>query len=354
MTERFTDFVVTRIVPESEIICSFYLAPQTPLPRDFVPGEYLLFEHTEPDAKPVRREYSISGQCSDGLRVTIKHETAPNAAVPDGVMSSRFHTALKPGDVLRAAGPMGKFTLDRESTRPAVLLSGGVGLTPLVAMAHDLAAEGTRQTLFIHACENGRVHAMGREMRDLATKHPNFSTHFVYRSPESGDRLKTDYDSTGIVEKPLLDELLPGLDCDFYLCGPAPFMQAMYDLLHEMGVQTDRISYEFFGPASVLRPRNGAAPEPGTKAGDTAQPTVTFARTGIEASWDPDIENLLEFAEDNGVMVDFSCRAGSCDTCKTKVLSGDVSYPQTPFELPAKGYALLCCCVPNGNLELDV
>ncbi len=349
MSDRFTTFEVREVVRESTIISSFYLAPRTPLGREFVPGEYLLFEHHPEAGEAVRREYSISGTRGDEIRVTIKRETAPEVGLADGVVSTHFHDVLREGDTVLAAGPMGAFTLDRETNRPVVLLSGGVGLTPVVAMAHDLAGT-TRETVFVHACENGTVHALGDEMRDLAAKHANFTTHTLYRAPTDADQLGRDYDTEGMITQELLAQLSPSLEADFYLCGPSPFMTAMYDTLLDMGVDTDRISYEFFGPATVLKPRTSSD----AKLQTTGGPMITFAKSGLTVPWDAAEENLLEFAEENGVMVDFSCRAGTCVTCMTKVKSGSVSYPVEPFERPEEGHALLCCCVPDGDLELDV
>lgn len=351
MSDRFTDFEVRRVVVESEIITSFYLAPQQPLARDYIPGEYLIFEQAVAEANPTRREYSISGQDGDCLRITIKREDAPEASVPAGVMSNFFHTQVQSGTTVRGAGPMGKFTLDRSSNRPVVLLSGGVGITPMMAMAQELVKAGSRDVVFVHACENGRVHAMGEEVRRLASDHSGMTAHFLYRSPDVQDRAGVDYDTHGVIDQALLETLLPENESDYYLCGPGPFMQAMYDLLHEMGVSTDRISYEFFGPVSVLKPK-GAVPKAASE--NTDGPKITFSKSGVTAGWDPLSENLLEFAEDQGVMVDYSCRAGTCVTCKTKVLSGAVTYPVAPFETPEDGFALLCCCLPDGDLELDV
>ncbi|MEH6739311.1 MAG: 2Fe-2S iron-sulfur cluster-binding protein [Sulfitobacter sp.] len=349
MSDRFTTFDVREVVKESDNITSFYLEPRTLLARKFVPGEYLIFEHRPENGEPIRREYSISGTRDDEIRVTIKRELAPEQGLQDGIMSTRFHDATMAGDTVKAAGPMGAFTLDRDADRPVVLLSGGVGLTPVVAMAHELAGTA-RETVFIHACENGQVHALGQEMRELATAHENFSTHVLYRTPIDRDQLGRDYDTAGMITQDLLEKLTPGKDVDFYLCGPGPFMAAMYDTLLAMDVDPDRISYEFFGPATVLRPKKKTV----TKLNASDAPMITFAKSGVEAAWDPAEENLLEFAEENGVMIDYSCRAGTCVTCMTKVIKGSVSYSVDPFEQPKDGYALLCCCVPNGDLELDV
>lgn len=351
MTEKFMNFTVSDVIIESEIIKSFMLTPERPMERDFVPGEYMLFEANLDEGEPVRREYSISAVRNGDVRITIKREAAPEQDLPHGVMSTRFHDVLKKGDIVRAAGPMGAFKLDRSSDRPVVLLSGGVGLTPVVAMAHDLAGT-SRQTFFVHACENGRVHALGKEMRQLARDHDNIVNHFLYRAPTDEDVKGRDYDTEGMISRKLIEDLIPGCDCDFYLCGPSPFMTAMYDMLHDMGVATDRIAYEFFGPATVLRPKNPAPKK--TAASEADGPTVAFKQSGVQVTWDPAEQNLLEFAEEHGIMVDFSCRAGSCDTCKTRILSGSVRYPVEPFERPDPGFALLCCCVPDGDVELDV
>ncbi|MGC1505603.1 MAG: 2Fe-2S iron-sulfur cluster-binding protein [Sulfitobacter sp.] len=348
MSDRFMTFDVREVVKESNIITSFYLLPYAPLERSFVPGEYLVFEHQPESGAPIRREYSISGMRGDELRVTIKRETAPQAGLPDGVMSTRFHDTISVGDTVRAAGPMGAFLLARDTDRPVVLLSGGVGLTPLVAMAHELAATA-RETVFVHACENGQVRAFGREITELAAAAENFTSHIAYREPADSDQLGRDYDTKGIITRELLEKLRPKTEADYYLCGPGPFMAAMYETLQEMGVDPDRIAYEFFGPATVLRPKRAAKARSETACG----PTVTFAKSGVEVPWDPAEENLLEFAEENGIMVDYSCRAGTCVTCMTKVNKGSVTYPVAPFEQPEEGYALLCCCVPESNLELD-
>lgn len=349
MTNGFTQFCVERIERESEIISSFYLRPETPLERRAIPGEYLLFDLGE-DGEAFRREYSISGVYGDCVRVTIKRETAPQPDLPDGRGSGWFHDRVKPGDRLRAAGPMGQFLLDRASDLPAVLISGGVGLTPLVAMARELGPRGHALT-FIHACENGRVHAMGAEIRALAAVSPGMKTHFCYREPVPCDLPGRDYDSTGFLSRGTLEHLLPkDLRCDVYLCGPGGFMQAMYDLLCDIGVAEHHIRFEFFGPATVLRRRQKEAPTPAEMGG----PVVVFSKSGLTVGWDAAAPNLLEFAEDQGVMVDFSCRAGSCDSCRTRVLEGEVEYLFEPFERPAAGEALLCCSRPAGNLVLDV
>lgn len=358
MAGKFEDFEVIEKTVESDIITSFFIRPKQGKIAAFIPGEYLIVEVPAGDGGAMlRREYSISGQLNDCLRLTIKREPSVEGYAP-GAVSGYFHDHISVGDSLRVAGPAGKFTLDRHSARPVVLLSGGVGQTPLVAMARELAKEGKRRVIFVHACEDGNVHAFQNEMRDLAESYSGLTTHFCYRLPTAGTRPGRDCDSTGFISRGTLQSLLHIDDYEFYLCGPAPFMQAMYDMLFELGVPLDRVKYEFFGPASVLRPKerisDTQSEKPVKQAKNGSQPMVTFAKSGLSVPWDPEIDNLLEFAEEQGLMPDFSCRAGTCDTCKTKVLSGETAYEPEPFERPTDGTVLLCCCQPSGNVTLDL
>ena len=279
-------------------------------------------------------------------------------------MSEYFHQQLQVGDSLIAYGPVGKFKL-QSSARPVVLLGGGVGQTPLLAMAHALAEQGTRATTFIHACENGAVHALGAEITALKQSFKLLRSYVCYANPRSCDRLGSDYQSSGFISKEILQSLLVLDDYEFYLCGPGPFMQAMYNHLQQLGVDDGRIFYEFFGPATLLKKAAATVeavklPVPTTAADDSqpgtdsASPLITFSRSGFAVPWDPEFENLLEFAEEQDLMPDFRCRAGTCDTCKTKILQGQVSYPDEPMALPEEGYALICCAIPKGSISIDL
>ena len=356
MSENFKTYMITAKNVESSTISSFLLMPETGVSPDFCPGEYLIFElPCGSGGTAIRREYSISGLIDGALRVTIKREPATAGHSP-GLGSNYFHDVLDIGSKLRVAGPYGQFQLERNSPRPAVLLSGGVGLTPMVAMARDLSAEGKSFT-FIHACEDGAVHAMGNEIRALAKAHKSMTTHFCYRLPRHADKPGRDYDSKGLLTAGTLQSLLPVADHDFYLCGPGPFMQAIYDILQNLGVRDDRIRYEFFGPAKLLRARAAAPnlPPPILRAdGDSDAPVVHFAKSGLSVAWDPSLNNLLEFAEEQGLMPDYSCRAGTCESCKTKVISGTTEYLFEPFAAPTDGSVLLCCSVPKCDVTIDL
>lgn len=356
MSDNFTTYTVTAKTVESVTISSFLLMPETGVAPAFVSGEYLIFElPCGPNGTVIRREYSISGLVNGALRVTIKREPAANGHAP-GLGSNYFHDLVKVGSKLKAAGPFGQFHLDRASPRHVVLISGGVGLTPMVAMARELSSHN-KAFNFIHACEDGGVHAMGNEIRGLAKMHKSMTTHFCYRVPRDDDRAGRDYDSTGFLNASTLQRLLPLADYDFYLCGPAPFMQALYDILQSLGVRDDRIRYESFGPATLVRARASASSvtQPGLRAeSGSAALMVHFAKSGLSVAWDPALNTLLEFAEEQGLMADFSCRAGTCDSCKTMVLAGSTEYIFEPFQAPVDGSILLCCSVPKSNVTIDL
>lgn len=356
MSDSFKTYTVAAKTVESSTISSFLLMPETGVLPDFRPGEYLIFElPCGSNGTVIRREYSISGLIDGALRVSIKREPAAAEYLP-GLGSNYFHDQLNVGSKLRVAGPYGQFQLDRASPRHAVLLSGGVGLTPMVAMARDLSADGKGFT-FIHACEDGAVHAMGAEVRALAKAHKSMSTHFCYRLPRHADKPGRDYDSKGFLTAGTLQGLLSLTDQDFYLCGPGPFMQAIYDILQDLGVRDDRIRYESFGPATLLRSRASAPtpPPPILRAGgDRHTSMVHFAKSGLRVAWDPSLHNLLEFAEEQGLMPDYSCRAGTCESCKTHLIAGSTEYLFEPFQKPTDGSILLCCSVPKEDITIGL
>ena len=350
-------------VRESSTITSFHLAPAEPGGwRAFEPGQFLVFKFPAGNERGhVLRTYSVS--CAPGhpgrYRISVKRETAPQRGIPDGLGSCHLHDDVSVGDILMADGPRGDFHLDRVSSRPVVLLSGGVGLTPLVSMLHALAEQSDRRAVFIHACDNGEVHALGDEVRALAASRPGIEAHFVYRFPTEADRGAARHQAEGVITHKLLQRLLPLDDYEFYLCGPPPFMQAVFRLVRSLGVAKDRIAYEFFGPATVLEPDEAAAPpvpaavemKPTAPAGTI---TVTFRKSGRSASWVDGSESLLSFAEGHGLTPEFSCRAGVCGTCKTGLAEGEVTYFEDPLDDPGAGQVLICCARPKGNLVLDL
>lgn len=260
MTERvrqggFQPFRVVEKRPESSIITSFYLEPVNAggwLP--FTAGQFLVLRVPEDGPRrPVPRSYSISSSptLTGRYRITVKREPSPSPDLPEGIGSCWLHDKINAGDTITAAGPRGEFMLNEKSVRPVVLLSGGVGLTPLVSMLHSLSGTA-RRVHFIHACDHGGVHALRDEVLGLAKGRAGIDVHFCYRFPTDADRAASRHQSEGVVTRDLLDKLLGDGEHDYYMCGPPPFMKAVYGILRARGVPKERIAYEFFGPATVL------------------------------------------------------------------------------------------------------
>lgn len=362
----FRNLKVVAKVKESAIITSFYLEPESSHDwRAFDPGQFLVFR--VPVANPggpqndhVLRNYSVSNSpnAKGQYRITVKREAAPVPGLPDGLSSCFLHDVVDVGHTLVAEGPRGEFVLDTASTRPVVLLSGGVGLTPMVSMLHSVASTSDRRAVFIHACENGDVHALRDEVKDLVATRPGLSAHYCYRSPTERDRDNRHFHSEGFVSREVLQSLLPIDDYEFYLCGPPPFMQAVYGILRDLGVQKQRIAYEFFGPATVLEPDAVPAPaasRPPERIDPSSDATIVeFRKSGVKAAWDEKSESLLAFAEAKGLSPEFSCRAGICGTCKSHLIDGEVAYFEEPLDDLAQGEVLLCCSKPLGPVILDI
>jgi ferredoxin-NADP reductase/ferredoxin len=368
----FRELRVVDKVRESDIITSFHLEPLEPEGwRPFRPGQFLVFRLPgAADGQLIVRNYSLSGppDVRGRYRITVKREPAAAPDLPAGAGSGYLHDRIAVGQVLLAEGPRGDFVLDRDSRRPVVLLSGGVGLTPMVAMLHDLAAVDDRRVFFVHACENGDVHALRDEVEALVASRPGMSFHFIYRAPTERDRAHARFHAEGLVSKALLQSLLPLDDYDIYLCGPPAFMKATYRLMRELGVPASRIAYEFFGPATVLEPDFSASPtapvltptpKPALAIADAIRPvmglpTVEFRRSEIMATWNEGAGSLLALAEDHGLRPDFSCRAGICGTCSSRLLAGEVDYFEEPLDEVEDGQVLLCCSRPHGSIVLDL
>ena len=365
-------------VRESSTITSFHLEPAEPGGwHAFEAGQFLIFKFPADNERGhVLRTYSVS--CAPGhpgrYRISVKREASPRPGVPDGLGSCHLHDHVAVGDVLMADGPRGDFYLDRMSARPVVLLSGGVGLTPMVSMLHALVEQSDRRAVFIHACDNGEVHALGDEVRVLAAARSGVEAHFVYRFPTEADCAAQRHQAEGVITRELLQRLLPLDDYEFYLCGPPPFMQAVFRLVRSLGVAKDRIAYEFFGPATVLEPDEAAAmpvaapaspaapaaPAHGATGGEASTTavdgaiTVTFRKSGRSATWVDGSESLLSFAESHGLAPEFSCRAGVCGTCTTGLVEGEISYFEDPLDDPGAGQVLICCARPKASVVLDL
>ncbi|WP_235851399.1 FAD-binding oxidoreductase [Paraburkholderia acidicola] len=358
----FERFRVVRRTQESESIVSFELVPvDAGRSLAFIAGQFVALRLTMPEGETLLRHYSLSGDPADTThwRISVKLESTP-----PGRASSWLHQNIDVGDELELAGPAGAFICDEDSERPVILLSGGVGVTPLVSMLHRLARSATRRVYFVHACENSAVHAFADEVDALAAVRPGIAVHVCYRNPFGGDEAWGACDSKGLLTKATLQALLPLDDYTVYLCGPPGFMQANWRLLCELGIARERIHYEFFGPATVLEDevsgarsmpaKESVAPPVSDAVPDTGTVTVRFEPHGDPIPWDPSFHSLLEMAEHAGYAPAFNCRAGLCNACTTPLLSGRVHYVEDPLAPPADGELLLCCTRPVTPVTLAV
>ncbi|WP_445680147.1 2Fe-2S iron-sulfur cluster-binding protein [Radicibacter daui] len=364
----FRRYRVSAIHEESSTIRSFELVPAEggSLPA-FAPGQFLVLRlPAGQNGEFVMRNYSLCcPQGSDSLRIAVKHEGPPSDAphLPPGCGSSWLHERVTIGSTLEATGPRGDFILQSDNRRPVVLIAGGVGATPLLAMFHALASEPeatARKAWFIHAAETGSVHAFGGEVRRLAASRSGLSCHIRYRSPAPEDLEAGRCDSTGTVDRALLQSLLPLDDYEVYLCGPPAFMKAVHAALRGLGIERARIHTEFFGPTTLLEEAEEKAPAPVDAALASAPETepescqVRFTRSGKTALWQEGTHSLLDLAEQVGINANFSCRAGVCGMCLTRLVKGEVRYFEEPLEPPEAGTLLVCCSRPAGPVEIEL
>ncbi|HEY2023644.1 flavin reductase family protein, partial [Paraburkholderia sp.] len=247
-------------------------------------------------------------------------------------------------------------------TGPVVLLSAGIGATPVLAMLHALAASGsTRQVLWLHASRDRQHHPFGAEARRLLLALPHGRGFVCYSRPDPLDRIDEDFDSTGHLSQALLEKAGVPREADIYLCGPVGFMAEMKAALAALGVAPERIHAEIFNGGESLTPGIVGAPRntphlPSDDASNAnAGPLVSFARSGISAHWNGSIyHSILELAEACDVPVRWSCRSGVCHNCESGLISGAVSYDPDPLDQPAQGNVLICCARPRDDVVIDV
>ncbi len=349
----FRSLAVTGIDRETETVISVHLAdPGGASVPAALPGQFLTLRlHPDPAQPPVLRSYSLSGPPdAPGYRISVKRED-------HGVASQFLHARVRAGDQLEVAAPRGTFTL-RPGPGPVLLISAGVGATPVLAMLHALAAaKSGRDIWWLHGSRNRADEPFAAESRALLAALPSGHRHICYSSPGPDDVLGRDYDTAGRLTAPVLAGLDLPRDADVYLCGPTAFMADVSAALASAGFQAARIRTEVFGAGPALTP--GIAPtaarKPHLPPGQPGSgPLVTFARSNLNAPWDPGYASLLEFAEACDVPVRWSCRTGVCHTCETAAISGSVSYDPAPVDDPADGSVLICCSQPRDNLVLDL
>ncbi len=274
-----------------------------------------------------------------------------------GAVSTYISDELQAGDIVHASAARGNFTLC-SGARPVVLLSSGIGVTPVLAMLNALAAgASTREVWWLHGARNGREHAFGAESRELLKALAHHRSHIYYSSPDPGDRPGVDFNGIGRLDARVLRELDLPRNGDFYICGPSAFMGDLTDCLATLGIARDRIHTEMFGAGPSKTPGIAAAPSrpPHLPVGPAGSgPMVSFARSGLNVRWNSSFGNLLELAEACDVPVRWACRTGVCHTCESGLVAGSVAYNPDPVDAPIDGNVLICCSRPEGDVVIDL
>jgi ferredoxin-NADP reductase/predicted pyridoxine 5'-phosphate oxidase superfamily flavin-nucleotide-binding protein len=352
LAHRWRPFRIAGIVDEADGIRSMVLEPSDGIGLlRHEAGQFLPIRLQLPNAQaPALRSYTLSSAPSDGTyRISVKRI---------GQVSTHLH-GLRVGDALEAKAPDGLFTIDAKERRPAVLLAAGIGITPILSMLRHVVYEGlrtrrVRKTYVFYATRTLQDRAFDRELSALVDEAGG-AVSLVRVLSQAGDAAAQDH--VGRIDAALLKSRLPFDDYDFYVCGPALFSQDLYDGLRALNVSDRRIHAEAFGPAGIVRtPDAGSAMELGTPSTSTVP--IVFEKSGKEARWVPGGGSLLELAEGRGLAPEFSCRAGSCGSCKTRLLEGQVAYLKPISAKLAAGEVLLCCAVPSASspdrVRLDV
>jgi ferredoxin-NADP reductase/MOSC domain-containing protein YiiM/ferredoxin len=349
----FRTLTVTAIERESTTISSISLADpdRTPVPAA-LPGQFLTVRlRPDPAGPALLRSYSLSGQPGAGeYRISVKRE-------PHGAGSAYLHTRVHVGDQIEVAAPRGAFTL-RSGAAPVLLVSGGVGATPVMAMLHALAAErSAREVWWLHAARNGAERPFAAESAALLADLPNAHAHVVFSRPGEADVLGRDYDTAGRLSADLLRGLDLPRDAEAYLCGPAGFLTDVAAALVAAGVAAPQIHVEVFGSRPALTPgiTPGPARAPHPPPGPPGDgPSVSFARSDLTVPWDAGYATLLDLAEACDVPTRWSCRTGVCHSCESGLLSGEVAYSPEPVDEPATGNVLICSARPRDAVVLDL
>ncbi|MEV3961600.1 MOSC and FAD-binding oxidoreductase domain-containing protein [Nocardia sp. NPDC050193] len=342
---------VAEVVPESATVTSIHLTTPdgTPLPAARA-GQYLTLRIFGTGRPAPVRSYSLSSTPdAGGYRISVKRE-------PHGTVSSYLTTKVRPGDVLDTAAPRGDFVLD-EGTGPVLLISAGIGLTPVLSMLHELAAQGSdREIWWIHSARRPREPRLAAEAHTLLTSLPHTYEHRFYSAATPEDHRCAHAACGRLTEDKLIALSIPPSGTA-YVCGPASFMTDIRHALTTAGIDPAHIHTELFGTLPAINPgltdQAGLPPHQPSGPPGTG-PLVTFARSGISVPFPESKRSLLELADACDVPARWSCRTGVCHTCTTALLSGAVTYSPEPLEPPPEGELLICCSRPDTDIVLDM
>jgi ferredoxin-NADP reductase len=341
---------VEEVRKECDSVTSLNLVPIDGHPLPLAqPGQFVVLRlQVDPDKPVVTRSYSLSDLPRvEHFRISVKSES-------NGLGSSFLCNQVREGDILDVSAPRGSFTL-RPGDNPVVLLSAGVGATPVMSMLHILAAErSARQVWWIYGARNRANHPFAEESQFLVKQLPRGRSYILYSKPASNDQPGRDFDASGHIEVTQLEKIGVPRNGEFYLCGPSSFLENMRDGLRNWGVLTEHVHMEIFGAREAIKPGMQRTDHfPHVPQGPPGSgPTVSFARSGIATAWDPRFGSLLELAEACDVPVQWSCRSGVCHTCMTGLVSGSINYQPEPLERPTSGNVLVCCSQPDTDTSV--
>ena len=347
----FRELRVAEVVRESATVCSIYLAAAdgSSLPAARA-GQYLTLRITGAGTPAPVRSYSLSSAPDAGsYRISVKQE-------PHGTASSYLNHDLRPGAILDVAAPRGDFVLD-DGSGPILLISAGIGVTPVLSMLHQLAGLGSeRETWWLYGARGPREHPFAAEAHELLAALPHACEHVFYSAATPAERRRAGA-TAGHLTRDTLAGLAVPVSASAYICGPASFMTDMSEALTALGTDLAAIRTELFGALPTINPglTGQARQAPHQPAGPAGTgPQITFARSGISAAFRDDLHSLLDFADACDVPTRWSCRTGVCHTCITPLLSGDVAYAPDPLDPPADGQVLICCARPATDIVLDM
>jgi ferredoxin-NADP reductase/MOSC domain-containing protein YiiM len=318
-----------------------------------MPGQYVVVR-LQPvvGGPPLFRSYSLSGPLStERYRISVKIE-------PNGAAGAYLREHVRVGDALEVSAPRGSFIL-QSGERPLVLLSAGIGATPVLAMLYALAAaRSTRQVLWLHAARDGEHHPFAAEVRRLMPALAHGRSYVCYSRPDARDQVGQGFDSIGHLSRSIFNEVGVSSGAEIYLCGPNRFMADMRETLAKSGVAPERIHVEIFNGSESMTPGvvGGATRAPHLPSGDSNTGVrVSFARSGLTAHWNASAyQSILELAEACDVPVRWSCRTGVCHNCESGLVAGAVVYRPEPLEKPAAGNVLVCCSQPTADVVIDL
>ncbi|RTL77248.1 MAG: MOSC domain-containing protein [Bradyrhizobiaceae bacterium] len=342
--EGFKTLEVVAINQESEDVRSFELAPPDKSQLlEALPGQHLVVR-INIGSDILTRNYSLIGGRAGRYRIAVKRE-------PEGIASNYIHTQLKVGETLQTSAPRGTFLL-ADGSSPVVLISAGIGITPLLAMLNSLVSSKNRGVFWFHVARDRAHHPFADHVRRMLAGLVNGHSCVVYTRPDVDQRVGIDYDIGGRLDVDLLRKRGTPSDADFYLCGPPGFMANIRAGLQDWGIAPAHIHSEAFGSA-VAFPSGSEAP-PHRPSVEGKGPQVTFTRSGLTVGWDDSYGSLLELAEACSVPVRWSCRSGVCHNCESGLIEGAVCYNLEPLDEPNKGRVLICCAAPVSNISLEL